>query len=67
MSMIVHMMASGAKPKFSQEEYREIVQEADILFKEGQVHDRYCLSNGVDSVRIYTLPYPARLSVEGTA
>ena len=41
MSMIVHMMASGAKPKFSQEEYREIVQEADILFKELSNENRH--------------------------
>ncbi len=34
MSVIVKMMASGAGSKFSKKEYREIVQEANTLFKE---------------------------------
>ncbi len=41
MSMIVHMMASGAKPKFSQEEYREIVREADTLFNKLSDENRH--------------------------
>ena len=61
MGIIVHMMASGAKSKFSQEEFREIIREADALFSKLSDENR-CLPKALKKTyRDKYLPCHCRL------